>query len=145
MSGRAGKSKIVATWLAICGGTLGLHRFYLHGFGDAWGWFYPLPTLLGLLGIRRALDLGQDDRVAWVLIPLLGITLTAAMLSAIICALMPDERWDQRFNVAGPPTRSGWPVVIGAALALLLGAGVLMATVAFTGQRFFEYQAATRH
>lgn len=144
MKRSAGKSKIAATWLAILGGSLGLHRFYLHGFGDAWGWLYPLPTLLGLLGVRRALDLGQDDRVAWVLIPLLGITLTAAMLSAIVCALMPDERWDRRFNGTGPPTRSGWPVVIGAALALLLGAGVLMATVAYTGQRYFEYQAATR-
>jgi hypothetical protein len=30
--------------------------------------------------------------------------------------------------------------VIGVVLALLIGAGVLMATIAFSGQRFFEYQ-----
>ena len=28
------KNKTVATWLALLGGPLGLHRFYLHGLGD---------------------------------------------------------------------------------------------------------------
>ena len=28
------KNKTLATWLAFLGGPLGLHRFYLHGFGD---------------------------------------------------------------------------------------------------------------
>ena len=45
------KSKTVATWLAVIGGTLGLHRFYLHGFGDKLGWLHPLPTAIGLLGV----------------------------------------------------------------------------------------------
>jgi hypothetical protein len=138
----AHKSKALATWIAIVGGALGLHRFYLYGFGDRWGWLFPLPTLLGVIGVQRALEFGQDDRPSWVLIPLLGLVLAVAMLSAIVYALTPDERWNARFNPAGAPSRTGWAVVIGAALALLLGAGVLMATVAFSGQRFFEYQAA---
>ena len=137
-----GKSKTLATWIAIAGGALGLHRYYLHGFADRWGWLFPLPTLLGAFGVRRALSLGQDDRLSWLLIPLLGVSLSVAMLSAIVIALTPDERWNTRFNHGAPLSRTGWPTVLGAALALLLGAGVLMATVAFSCQRFFEYQAA---
>lgn len=134
------KSKTLATWIAIVGGSLGLHRFYLHGLRDPWGWLHPLPTLLGLYGLRRVEAFGQDDRLSWLLIPLLGATIAAAMLAAIVYGLMPDEKWNARFNPAGPSSRSGWTAVIGVVLALLLGAGVLMATIAFSGQRFFEYQ-----
>ena len=41
------KSKTLATWIALVGGSLGLHRFYLFGLRDAWGWLHPWPTLLG--------------------------------------------------------------------------------------------------
>ena len=46
------QSKTLATWIALLGGSLGLHRFYLHGLRDRWGWLHPLPTLLG--PVRRA-------------------------------------------------------------------------------------------
>ena len=134
------KSKTLATWIAIVGGSLGLHRFYLHGLRDPWGWLHPLPTLLGLYGLRRVEAYGQDDRLSWLLIPLLGATVAAGMLAAIVYGLMPDEKWDARFNPQEGPSRSGWTAVIGVVLALLVGAGVLMATIAFSGQRFFEYQ-----
>ena len=144
MSPGIGKSKTLAAWAALLGGTLGAHRFYLHGLGDPWGWVYLPPTLLGLLGVQRALAFGQEDRLSWVLIPLLGLALSAAMLSAIVYALMPDERWNARYNGGAALSRTGWGAVIGAALALFIGAGVLMATVAFSGQRFFEYQSLNR-
>lgn len=136
------RSKTVATWLALLGGSLGLHRFYLYGFGDRLGWLHPWPTLLGLIGLQRMQDLGQDDRVAWVLIPLLGLMLAQAMLQAIVWGLTPDEKWNARFNAGGPAHRSGWGVVIGVALSLLIGAGVLMATIAFATQRYFEASLA---
>jgi hypothetical protein len=41
------KNKTLAAWLAFLGGPLGLHRFYLHGLGDPWGWLLPIPTALG--------------------------------------------------------------------------------------------------
>lgn len=135
------KSKTLATWIALVGGPLGLHRFYLHGFKDVWGWLLPWPTLLGTLGVLRMRELGQDDRLAWVLIPLLGLVLSATMLSAIVYGLTPDEKWNARHNPQDPPHVSGWGVVIGVIVALMLGAGVLMATIAFSAQRFFEYQA----
>ncbi|MBX3604988.1 MAG: hypothetical protein KF788_06940 [Piscinibacter sp.] len=140
MSG-AYRSKTLATWIALVGGSLGLHRFYLHGFRDPWGWLFPLPTLTGLYGVRRMLELGQDDRLAWVLIPLLGLMLAGTMLAAIVYGLTPDEKWNARHNAAGPAHVSGWGVVFGVILALMLGAGVLMATVAFSGQRYFEWSA----
>lgn len=142
MSRHGLKSKTLAAWIALLGGALGLHRFYLHGLADPWGWAFPLPTLLGILGVQRALTLGQDDRLSWLLIPALGLALSAATLSAIVYALMPDERWNARFNGGVAASRTGWAAVIAAALALLVGAGVLMATVAFSGQRFFEYQVS---
>lgn len=134
------KSKTLATWLALLGGSAGLHRFYLHGLSDAWGWLHPVSALLGLYGVQRALAFGQDDTVSWALIPLLGLTLSASMLTAIVYGLTSDEKWNARFNPANPDMHSGWLAVIGVVVALLMGTAVLMATIAFSGQRFFEYQ-----
>jgi hypothetical protein len=134
------KSKTLATWIALVGGSFGLHRFYLHGWRDVWGWLHPWPTLLGLYGLQRVQQYGQDDHVAWVLLPIGGAIVAASMLAAILYGLTPDERWDRHFNPAGGTTRSGWGAVIGVILALMLGAGTLMATIAFSGQRYFEYE-----
>jgi hypothetical protein len=55
----------------VIGGTLGLHRFYLHGRATA-----RLAAPAAHAGRPGGRDphaqLGQDDRLAWVLIPLLG-------------------------------------------------------------------------
>lgn len=132
------RSKTAATWIALAGGSLGLHRLYLHGTGDRLAWLYPWPTLAGAIGVRRMIELGQDDRVAWILIPLLGFMVAAGMLSAILCGLTADERWNARYNAGRVPRASGWGAVIGVVLALMIGAGVLMATIAFTSQHVFE-------
>lgn len=134
------RSKAAATWIAIALGAFGAHRFYLYGWRDRVGWFYPLPTLLGLAGVQRMRAFGQDDAAAALLIPLLGLTLSAAMLSAIVYALTPDDRWTTRHRPGQPPQATGWLPVLGAVVALLLGASVLMGTVAFGLQRFFEWQ-----
>lgn len=137
------KSKTLATWIALIGGSVGLHRFYLHGLGDRWGWLFIWPSLVGLYGVQRMRQLGADDHAAWVMIPLLGLMLSISMLSAIVYGLTPDEQWNARFNPAGPAHHMGWATVIGVVVALVLGAGVLMATLAFSAQRYFEYQAET--
>ena len=143
MTTPAYKSKTLATWIALIGGSIGLHRFYLHGFRDRWGWLFIAPTLLGLYGVQRMRQLGGDDHVAWALIPLLGLTLAVAMITAIVHGLTADDVWNARFNPAGPLHHTGWSTVIGVVLALVVGAGVLMATLAFSAQRYFEYQAET--
>jgi len=134
------KSKTLATWLALLGGSLGLHRLYLVGWRDALAWLHPLPTLAGLLGVHRMLELGQDDRLAWLLLPLLGLMLAQAALWAIVYGLTADERWDARHNPGAPVHVTGWGPVLGVIAALVIGATALMATIAFSGQRYFEWQ-----
>jgi hypothetical protein len=134
------RSKTLATWLGVIAGALGAQRFYLHGTRDALAWLFPAPTLIGLYGAWRMYTLGQDDRLAWLLVPVLGVMLSIGMLAAIVSALTPDARWDARFNPGHPPRHTRWGPVLGAIVALLLGGIVLMGTIAFAGQRFFEWQ-----
>ena len=134
------RSKTVAAWLALALGAVGAHRLYLYGIRDRLAWAHPLPTLLGLVGVQRLRSLGQDDRLAWLLIPLLGLMLSLAMLSAIVQALTPDEKWDARHNPGQPVRATGWGPVLAAILALLLGGAALMGTIAYGGQRVFEWQ-----
>ena len=77
---------------------------------------------------------------AGALIPLLGFTLAAAMLAAIVYGLTPDERWDARHNPGSAVHDTRWAPIFGVIVALMLGAAALMATVAFSGQRYFEWQ-----
>ena len=83
---------------------------------------------------------GQDDLAASLLIPLLGLSVSAAMLTAIVYGLTPDDKWAQRHGAGAAPQPTGWAPVLGVIVALLIGASVLMGTVAFSGQRFFEWQ-----
>jgi hypothetical protein len=132
------RSKTIATWLALIGGSIGLHRFYLYGLRDRWAWLHPLPTLLGSLGVQRMRDLGQDDQLAGLLIPLLGLVLAGTMLVAIVYGLMPDEKWNARFNPQGRMHQTGWSTVIGVIASLMIGGAVLMATIAFSAERYFS-------
>jgi hypothetical protein len=135
------RSRTLATWIALAGGSLGLHRLYLYGARDRLAWLHPWPTLVGLYGVERMRVLGQDDRLAWVLIPLLGLMLVLGMLAAIVYGLTPEEKWRARFGAVGESASTGWATLIGVALALAIGGGVLMATIAFSAQRYFESEA----
>jgi hypothetical protein len=138
MSLRTARSKTLATWLAIIGGPLGLHRFYLNGWRDPLGWLHPWPSLIGLVGVLRMRALGQDDMLSWALIPLLGLMISIGMLYAIVLGLTPDERWAERYQQE--PQATGWAPVLGVILALLVGGAVLMGTIAFGGEKYFEWQ-----
>jgi hypothetical protein len=110
------KNKTVAAWLAFLGGPFGLHRFYLHGLGDLLGWLLPIPTALGLYGVERVRLYG----------------------------LMTPEKWNARFNqVAAPdaaPGHTNWFTIGAIVLSLMIGATVLMASIVYSFQRYFEYQ-----
>ncbi|MGH6626853.1 MAG: hypothetical protein ACRECD_09975 [Burkholderiaceae bacterium] len=138
------KNKTWAAWLAFLGGPLGLHRFYLHGLRDLWGWLLPLPTALGLYGIARVQRFGLDDQWSWVLIPLLGFTFAGCALTAIFYGLMTPEKWNAKFNPGAaadaPPGTTNWFTIGAVVLSLLVGTAVLMASIVFSFQRYFEYQ-----
>ena len=56
------RSRAVATWLALVGGSLGLHRFYLHGGRDLWAWLHPWPTLVGAYGFDEGVGTTTADQ-----------------------------------------------------------------------------------
>lgn len=138
------KNKTLAVWLALLGGMLGLHRFYLRGLGDWVGWLHPMPAALGLWGVDRVLLYGQDDKLSWVLIPLLGATISASCLMAIVYALTDREKWNRQFNPQLPVDAvsggTNWLTIGALVAALLMGTIALMGSLAFGFQRYFEYQ-----
>ncbi|BAL94686.1 NINE protein [Rubrivivax gelatinosus] len=134
------RSKTVSAWAAFALGAFGAHRFYLHGARDGLAWLHAVPTAAGLVGAVRLQTLGQDDRAAWLLLPLLGLMLSQSMLCAIVFALTPDERWNARHNPGHPVHPTGWAPVLAAIASLMVGGVVLTSTVAYAGQKFFEWQ-----
>jgi hypothetical protein len=138
------KNKTVAAWLAFVGGPIGLHRFYLRGLGDWAGWLLLLPTLLGAYGVLRMWALGQDDALSWVLVPVLGFTFAGCCLTAIVYGLQKPHEWNAKFNpgadAEAPAGRTGWGTVWAIVLALMIGAGVLMASIAISFQGYFQQQ-----
>ena len=138
------KNKTLAAWLTFLTGPLGLHRFYLRGLGDTLGWLLPVPTALGLYGIERILKYGVDDPWSWVLVPLLGFTFAGCALNAIVYGLMTPEQWNTRFNPQAPADapagQTGWLTIGAVATALLIGTAVLLSSIVFSFQRYFEYQ-----
>ena len=143
------KSKTIALWLTLVGGPLGLHRVYLRGRYDALSGVLTAATLIGLYGVYRARGLGVDDQMSWLLIPLLGFTMAGCALNAIVYGLMSTESWNARFNPSAPSEASqgetGKLTVVGLAVALFLGTTVLMASLAFSFQRYFEYEVEAAH
>ena len=140
------KNKTVATWLAFLGGPLGLHCFYLRGSSSILGWLLPIPTALGLYGVERVRTYGLDDAWSWLLIPLLGFTISGCALTAIVYGLMTPEKWNARYNAKLPtdtaPATGGtnWLTIGAVVLALLFGSTILMASLAFSFQRYFEHE-----
>ncbi len=138
------RNKTITVVLAVLGGTLGLHRFYLKGLGDWVGWLHPVPTALGWWGIERVLAYGQDDKLSWVLIPLLGLSMAMACLAGIVYALMDREKWNREFNPDHPADAASggtsW-ITIGALIAaLMVGTVSFMGSLAFGIQHYFQYQ-----
>jgi hypothetical protein len=144
MARRPMKSKTIATWLALIGGPLGLHRFYLRGMRDKLAWALPIPGALGVYGVWRVQRLGVDDPLSWVLLPILGFTLAGCALNAIVYGLMTTRDWNAKFNPRDDTQakfgQTNWLTVAAVVLSLLFGTTVLISAIAFSMQRYFEYQ-----
>lgn len=125
------RHKAFAALLAAVTGALGLNRIYL-GQGL---WWLPLGVTLValplLIGVRN-----------WYQTPAFFVAMVpvvAGFLQALVLALMPDERFDARFNAGtSRRNRSGWDAVLVAIASLAAGAIVLMATIALLFQTYYE-------
>jgi hypothetical protein len=138
------RHKTTAAWLALVGGGFGWHRLYLYGWSDMWAWAHAIPTALGLWGVDRVLTYGQDDKLSWLLLPLLGFSIAAACLAGIVYALQTPEQWNARHNPGlapeAQPGQTHWLTIGALVFALMWGAIALMSGLAFGFQRYFEYQ-----
>ena len=143
MQATAQKNKTAAAWLAFIGGQFGLHRLYLYGMGDPWAWAHPIIAALGWWGVERVRAFGQDDQLAWVLIPLLGFVLAGTAVTAIYYGLMAPEKWNLLHNgtvADAPGGNTNWLTIGAVVFALLFGTISLMSSIVFSFQRYFEYQ-----
>jgi hypothetical protein len=125
---RPHKNKTLATLLALLFGSMGLHRFYLYGRRDLWGWVHFATLPLSLL-----LVLGNPEAAAIFSAGPFVLSVLAAFLETLLIGVTPDEIWDARHNPAsGRASDTGWPVPLMLVLALACGATALIAAIART-------------
>ncbi len=138
------KNKTLATWLSFLGGPLGLHRFYMFGLRDSWGWLMTILTFLGLYGFERADTMGLDDPLSWFLVPILGITIATSAINALYWGLMSADNWNSQFNPSIDSQdaigRTNWLTVIALVLSMMVGTTALLSSLAYGFQRYFESQ-----
>ena len=121
------KNKTLATALALTLGGLGAHRFYLHGNVDRIGLLHACS--LPVAGLVHSQTEGNMDAF-FALLPLL-LSYIVAFIAALVIGLTPDEKWDARFNSgSGTRSRSNWVLAVLLIAALMIGATVLIATIA---------------
>lgn len=120
------KNKTLATLLAFLFGGFGIHRFYLGGMADKWGWLH----LASLPASGLVLALFPDAPLFFGIMPLI-LSALVAILEALIIGLTPDEKWDAKHNPAsGRSSDSRWPLAILLVLAVGVGTTGLIATIA---------------
>ena len=127
------KNKAFATLLAATTGGIGLHRFYLRGIADRWGWlhFASVPLSLSMI----SLEIGQYG--LFQAAPLV-LSILIGFIEALALGVTPDEKWDRAYNAAsGQSSNSGWPVVLLLVLTLGIGASALIAVIARTFDLLF--------
>lgn len=126
------KHKALAAMLASLTGALGLNRLYL---GQKLWWLPLAVTLIALPLIIGVKNWYQTPAFFVLMLPVI-----AGFVQALLIALMPDERFDLRFNAGqSRRNRSGWDAVLVAVITLMAGATVLMTTIALLTQTYFEY------
>ena len=126
------RHKAFAALLAALTGALGLNRLYLaQRF-----WWLPLGITLATLPLLIGVENWYQTPAFFVVM----VPVVAGFIQALIIALLPDDRFDARFN-AGHSRRnhSGWDAVLVAVVTLMGGAVALMTTIALLTQTYFEH------
>ncbi len=132
------KNKTLTTLMAAVLGGVGLHRFYLYGLRDRFGWLHVLaiPLSLGLMSAQP-----QAPQL-FTALPLV-LSILVGCLEALVIGLTPDDKWDARHNAgSGRQSESHWILAVILVLTVGLGAMGLIALLArsfdllFTGGAF---------
>jgi TM2 domain-containing membrane protein YozV len=135
------RSKTLTAALAFLFGYIGLHRFYLYGMRDKYGWAHIVGIIMGAVGFMLLAATERTSMLGWVLAVPGAVSLLAAFLSAIVYGLRPDAKWDAQFNAhTNRESDSGWTVIFIVIFSLLIGAFLLMTGLALTFQTYFESQ-----
>jgi len=135
------RSKTLTAALAFLFGSIGLHRFYLYGLRDKYGWAHIVGIVMGAFGYLLLAATERGSLLGWMLALPGAVSLLAAFLSAIVYGLRPDAKWDAQFNThTDRQSRSGWTVIFVVIFSLLIGAFLLMTGLALTFQTYFEGQ-----
>ena len=122
------KNKAITTLLAFALGGFGLHRFYLSGMQDRWGWLH-LATVPLTLAIVSG---GPGWPAIFAAAPFI-LSVLAGFLEALVLGLTPDEKWDAQHNPhSGRQSDSGWQLALLLVLTLGTGATALIAALART-------------
>jgi TM2 domain-containing membrane protein YozV len=126
--------KSLAALLAFLLGAVGAHRLYL----GRPRWWLPLAvTALMLPMLAGVHNWYQTPAFFIVMVPVV-----AGFIEALVLALMPDEKFDARFNTGTERrNQSGWDAVLVAIFTLLIGTTVLMTTIVLFFQTMFEQTA----
>jgi TM2 domain-containing membrane protein YozV len=133
------KSKTRAALLAFLFGSVGTHRFYLHGRRDVFAYLHIAGLALGVAGTLLLVATHRTSITGWLLAIPGAVSILAALLAAIVYGLKPDDKWDAHFNPGcARVNRSGWGVVFVVILSLFIGAMLLMGGLAVGFQTYFE-------
>ncbi|EJN02033.1 NINE protein [Herbaspirillum sp. YR522] len=113
------KNKTVSTLLAAALGGVGLHRFYLHGWRDRFGWLHVLSVPLSL-ALAQALP---ASAMIFTALPLI-VSMLCAAIEALVIGLTPDDKWDLRHNTGSArQSESHW--ILAVILVLTTGAAAM--------------------
>ncbi|CAN5350145.1 NINE protein [soil metagenome] len=129
----AHRSKFIAGLLAFLLGGLGLHRLYLRH--PLWwvyaAWLIAGMAVYGLIGSRET---------TWIAVAAL-LPVWSGFAEAAAFSVMPDDRWDARFNRdSGLKSHNGWACVMLAIVVLLIGTTIMLTAIIVASQFYYEAQ-----
>jgi TM2 domain-containing membrane protein YozV len=125
------RRKWLAALLAFLFGALGAHRLYL----GRPRWWLPLAVSAMLLPLLLGVRNWYQSPAFFVLM----VPVTAGLIEALVLALMPDEKFDARFNPgAARRNASGWDAVLVAIATLMVGSIVVITAIVLLFQTVFE-------
>lgn len=119
------KNKTFATLLALAGGAIGAHRFYLRGAVDRLGLLHVASVpLCGMI-----YGLAPHTHGFYQLLPLI-VSALVGWLEGLVLGLKSDEQWDKLYNAGSSRTsESQWPLAILLVLTMIVASTTLIGAI----------------